>query len=122
MSVGAPGRAWALAKAGAVAIDDAAKELLRDLPQVDEAAALSLADRFRGGEGANQFNLLFERLAERVHARILAQASERHGGLDRWAAAWETLQRLPREVEAVNLDRADALFTALSELRDAARA
>ena len=42
--------------------------------------------------------------------------------LDRWASAWETLQRLPREVEAVNLDRADALFTALSELRDAARA
>ena len=105
-----------------MAIDDAAKELLRDLPQVDEAAALSLADRFRGGEGATQFNLLFERLAERVHARVLAQAADGHGGLDRWASAWETLQRLPREVEAVNLDRADALFTALSELRDAARA
>ncbi|WP_340645871.1 DNA polymerase III subunit delta' [Phenylobacterium sp.] len=122
MSVGAPGRAWALANAGAVAIDDAAKDLLRDLPQVDEAAALSLADKFRGGEGANQFNLLFERLAERVHARVLAQAHDGFTGLDRWASAWETLQRLPREVEAVNLDRADALFTALSELRDAARA
>lgn len=122
MSVGAPGRAWALANAGAVAIDDAAKELLRDLPQLDEAAALSLADKFRGGEGATQFNLLFERLAERVHARVLAQANDGFTGLDRWASAWETLQRLPREVEAVNLDRADALFTALSELRDAARA
>ena len=44
------------------------------------------------------------------------------GGLDRWAQAWETLQRLPREVEALNLDRADALFTALGELRQAARA
>ena len=47
---------------------------------------------------------------------------EGRGGLDRWAQAWETLQRLPREVDAVNLDRTDALFTALSELRDAARA
>ncbi|MBP7650651.1 MAG: DNA polymerase III subunit delta' [Phenylobacterium sp.] len=122
MSVGAPGRAWALANAGAVAIDDAAKELLRDLPQLDEATALSLADKFRGGEGATQFNLLFERLAERVHARVLSQANDGFTGLDRWASAWETLQRLPREVEAVNLDRADALFTALSELRDAARA
>jgi DNA polymerase III subunit delta' len=37
------------------------------------------------------------------------------------ASAWETLQRLPREVEALNLDRTDALFTALAELRQAAR-
>ena len=59
---------------------------------------------------------------------VLAQAGvgDNHhvgqGGLDRWASAWETLQRLPSEVEALNLDRADALFTALTELRDAARA
>ena len=49
-------------------------------------------------------------------------AAEGHGGLDRWASAWETLQRLPREVEGVNLDRGDAFFTALSDLRAAARA
>lgn len=122
MAGGAPGRAWSLATAGAVAIDDAAKELLRDLPKVDEAMALSLADRFRGAEGPMQFNLLFERLSERIHAQSLSRAREGRGGLDRWAQAWETLQRLPREVDAVNLDRTDALFTALSELRDAARA
>ncbi len=122
MAGGAPGRAWSLAAAGAVAIDDAAKELLRELPKVDEAMALSLADRFRGAEGALQFNLLFERLSDRIHAQSLSRAREGRGGLDRWAQAWETLQRLPREVEAVNLDRTDALFTALSELRDAARA
>jgi DNA polymerase-3 subunit delta' len=122
MSGGAPGKAWNLAAAGAVAIDDAAKDLLRELPQVDEAMALSLADRFRGTEGPAQFNLLFERLSERIHALSLARAQEGRGGLDRWAQAWETLQRLPRDVDAVNLDRTDALFTALSELRDAARA
>lgn len=122
MSGGAPGRAWSLAAAGAVAIDDAAKELLRELPQVDEAMALSLADRFRGTEGPMQFNLLFERLSERIHTLAISRAAEGRGGLDRWAQAWETLQRLPRDVDAVNLDRTDALFTALSELRDAARA
>jgi len=121
MSGGAPGRAWALATAGAVAVDDAARELLRDLPQVNEAMAQSLADRFRGADGAAQFNLLFERLGERIHARALDQVAEGRGGLDRWAQAWETLQRLPRDVEAVNLDRSDAFFTALSALRDAAR-
>jgi len=122
MAGGAPGRAWALAGANAIAMDDAARALIEALPQLDAATALSLADRFRGGEGAAQFNLLFDRLSERVHGFSAERAGQGAGGLDRWAQAWETLQRLPREVEALNLDRADALFTALGELRQAAKA
>jgi DNA polymerase-3 subunit delta' len=122
MAGGAPGRAWALAHANAIAIDDAARALIDGLPRIDEAMALSLADRFRGGEGQAQFNLLFDRLGERVHGFAAERAGQGIGGLDRWAAAWETLQRLSREVEALNLDRTDALFTALGELRQAARA
>jgi DNA polymerase-3 subunit delta' len=121
MSGGAPGKALALAAVDAIVMDDAARGLLADLPKVDEAMALSLADRFRGGEGQAQFNLLFERLSERVHGFAVERVGE-GADLDRWAAAWETLQRLPREVEALNLDRTDALFTALAELRQAARA
>jgi len=122
MAGGAPGRAWALAGAGAIAMDDAARALIEGLPRLDEAFALSLADRFRGGEGQAQFNLLFDRLTERVHGFAAERAGMSIGGLDRWAAAWETLQRLSREVEALNLDRTDALFTALGELRQAGRA
>ncbi|MFI4964808.1 MAG: DNA polymerase III subunit delta' [Caulobacterales bacterium] len=122
MAGGAPGRAWSLAGGGALAMDDAARAIIEGLPRLDEATALSIADRFRGGEGAAQFNLLFDRLAERVHGFATDRAGQGIGGLDRWAQAWETLQRLPREVEALNLDRADALFTALGELRQAARA
>jgi DNA polymerase-3 subunit delta' len=122
MAGGAPGRALALAAAQALTIDDAARELIADLPRLDEALALSLADRFRGGEGQAQFNLLFDRLAERVHGMATDRAAQGIGALDRWAQAWETLQRLPREVEALNLDRTDALFTALTELRRAAQA
>lgn len=125
MAQGAPGRALVLAAAEAIGLDDAARAILADLPGLDEGLALSLADRFRGGEGQVQFNLLFERLAERVHHQTTARAgegaSDRIRPLDRWAQAWETLQRLPREVEALNLDRADALFTALNELRRAAQ-
>jgi DNA polymerase-3 subunit delta' len=121
MSGGAPGRALSLASTHAVAMDDAAREILQNLPRLDEAAALAIADKFRGAEGAAQFNLLFERLADRVHGLLVEQARSGAGALDRWAAAWETLQRLPRDVEAVNLDRADAFFTALAELRHAAR-
>jgi DNA polymerase-3 subunit delta' len=119
---GAPGRALELHAAGALALDDAARELAAELPRPDPARLLSLAERFRGGEGAAQFALFCELLAERVHALATARARDGIGGLDRWAAAWETLQRLPREADALNLDRTDALFTAMAELRQAAAA
>jgi len=122
MAGGAPGRALSLAAAQALAMDEAARALVAGLPGLDEALALSLADRFRGGEGQAQFQLLFERLADRVRALATDRAAAGQGALDRWAQAWETLQRLPREAEALNLDRADALFVALRELRQAARA
>ncbi|HEV7383596.1 MAG TPA: DNA polymerase III subunit delta', partial [Phenylobacterium sp.] len=92
MAGGAPGRAWALAGANAIAMDDAARALIEGLPRVDEAMALSLADRFRGGEGQAQFNLLFDRLAERVHSFTAERAGQGVGDLDGWARAWETLQ------------------------------
>jgi DNA polymerase-3 subunit delta' len=121
MSGGAPGRAWALASEGALEMDDAARALLQGLPDLDRTLALSLTDRFRGGEGARSFALLADRLAARVHDLVLRRAEEGIGGLDAWAEAWSTLDRLPREVEALNLDRAEALFTALADLRAAAR-
>ncbi len=122
MSGGAPGRALSLEAAGGVAIDDIAKGLLAELPRVDNSAALALADRFRGAEGAVVFNLLFERLGERIHGVAVNRLAQGLGGLDPWAQAWESLQRLPRDVDAVNLDRTDAFFSALAILRDAARA
>lgn len=122
MAGGAPGRALMLARAGAVAIDDIAKGLLAELPSVDSSAVMALTDRFKGVEGAIIFNLLFERLADRIHDLTIARASTGLSGLDPWAAAWESLQRLPRDVEAVNLDRTDAFHAALSTLREAARA
>jgi DNA polymerase-3 subunit delta' len=122
MAEGAPGQALSLAAANALAMDDAARDLLSELPRIDETRALSIADKFRGGEGPAQFALLFDRLADRVHTLATDRAGQGIGRLDRWAQAWETLQRLPREVEALNLDRVDALFTALRELRQAAQA
>ncbi len=122
MAHGAPGRAMALAAADALAMDDVARAILADLPSVNEAMTLSVADKFRGGDGPAQFALLFERLAERIHIFATDRAGQGQGALDRWADAWETLQRLPREAEALNLDRTDALFTALADLKRAARA
>ena len=121
MSGGAPGRALALASEGALELDDAARALVQGLPDLDRTLALSLTDRLRGAEGARTFALLVERLAARVHDLVLYRAGEGIGGLDAWAQAWSTLDRLPREVEALNLDRGEALLAALSDLRAAAR-
>ena len=97
-------------------MDEAAKELIDTLARPDESATLALADKFRGAEGQARFNLLFERLAERAHVRALRDV-EAGGSAERWAEAWELLVRLPREAEALNLDRTDAFFTALSRLK-----
>jgi DNA polymerase-3 subunit delta' len=123
MAKGAPGLALRLAAADTLAVDEAAREILRGLPRTDDATLLALAERFRGPEGQERFELLFDRLAEQVHAMATAQALAGEGiGLDRWAQAWEMLTRLPGEAEALNLDRADAFWTAMRELRAAATA
>jgi DNA polymerase-3 subunit delta' len=120
---GAPGRAWRLGTMGAAEADHAARELLRSLPRVDETEMLALADGFRGPAGSERFNILFERLADQIRAMttdqaIAGEAGEgASGALDRWAQAWELLVRLPREVEGLNLDRVDAFYTVLSQLR-----
>ena len=119
----APAAASRSASPGALEVDEAAHEILRSLPRTDDALLLSLADKFRGPEGQARFELLFDRLAEQVHAMATGQALAGEGtGLDRWAQTWELLTRLPGEAEALNLDRADAFFTAMRELRAAAAA
>jgi DNA polymerase-3 subunit delta' len=122
MAGGAPGRALVLAAAGALAIDTAAHEILRGLPDGDASALLSLADSFRGAEGAERFQLLFERLADQVRQSAVAGVMAGGPPGERWSAVWDMLIRLPREAEGLNLDRTDAFYSALAELRAAARA
>jgi DNA polymerase-3 subunit delta' len=123
MARGAPGRALALAAEGALDVDRAAHELLRSLPAGDQTAQQALAESFRGAEGARRFELLFERLSDQVRQMAVREAAQgQFAGLDRWGAAWERLQVLPAQVEGLNLDRAEAFWTALNDLRQAARA
>ena len=123
MAKGSPGRALTLAGAKALELDQVALQLLRGLPQVDETALLALAGEFRGAEGAARFSFLFERLAEHVKSMVEESASrDDPGSLGPWFDAWDKLTNLPGEAEALNLDRQDALWTAVAALRDAARA
>jgi len=123
MARGAPGRAQSLAASGALAADDAAAALIDSLPNPNETALQAMADSFRSGEGANRFALAFDRLGERLRQAILETAAEAPSpAVDRWTRSWERLTRLPGEVEALNLDRADALWSTVADLREAARA
>ncbi len=120
MAQGAPGRVLSLAATGALALDDAAAELLTaGWGAQRDADALRLADRFRGGEGALTFTLLLERLGERL--RLAALGSATAGGADAWANLWRRTAELPGRVEALNLDRADAFWSLRAELRATVR-
>ena len=114
MADGAPGRVLSLAAAGALALDDAAAALLGAGPQ-RTAQALRLADSLRGGEGGQAFALLLDRLGERLHRAALEARTAR--GADAWAGLWRRASELPGRVEALNLDRTDAFWSLLAELR-----
>ena len=121
MSAGAPGRALDLQARKALAADDAAHELLAGLPELDRGALQALADGFRGAEGMQKFELLLERLADQVRHMEVRDVAEGAAPSDRWARTWTRLMELPREVEGLNLDRADAFWTVIADLRAAAR-
>ena len=121
MAKGSPGRALELAARGAIASDDVAHELLVRLPDIDHGSVQALAESFRGAEGFARFELLFERLADQVHAMEIEAAMTGPVASDRWGPVWSMLRDLPREAEGLNLDRADALWSAIAALRSAAR-
>lgn len=121
MARGGLGRALQLANMDALAADDTARGLLTGLPKLDEAALLALADSFRGAAGGVRFAMVFERLNDQIHAMALRDsAAGRTNRLDRWSQVWSNLAELVADTEALNLDRADALWTAVAQLRAAA--
>ena len=121
MAGGSPGRALQLAGSDAGEADRAAGALLAALPGGDEAQLLKLAEGFRGAEGSERFGLLLERISDRISGVLRGTdppppATRRH-----WADVWSRLKALPDEVEGLNLDRADAFWTVMADLRSAAR-
>jgi len=78
-----------------------------------------VADSFRGAQGAVRFGLLFDCLADQVRARALGQSGVdgATAGADAWSRAWTEMMALRERVEAVNLDRGEALLVTLSRLQ-----
>ncbi len=117
MAEGSPGRASALAEQGAIEIDRQVEALLTSIGPNRLQAVQTMADSLRGEAGKVRFALIIERLVAASRQRALAGGAAGDG----WARAWERLAGLTAMVEGLNLDRADALSTAMETLNAAVR-
>jgi DNA polymerase-3 subunit delta' len=118
MAGGSPGHAVVLSRTNAVALDQLARDIVTDAPTASGAALMSLSESFRGGEGAERFSLFLNRLSSAVqrHAKGAKGASAL-----RWADLWVRLTGLPGRVEGLNLDRTDAFWSTIADIRSVAR-
>ncbi len=111
MADGSPGRAMALWSTKAMTLDRMAEEIVSGAAPA--AGLMSLADSFRGGEGAERFSLFVDRLSSAVRR----QATRSDGSqAARWTALWDRLAFLPGRVEGLNLDRTDAFWTTVTDV------
>jgi DNA polymerase-3 subunit delta' len=113
MADGSPGRALALLQAEAIELDRMAQAMVEDPSTMADSALMSMAESFRGGEGAERFALCLNRLSAAVRRR--ANQAEAPAAA-RWAELWDRLAGLPGRVDGLNLDRADAFWNAVTDI------
>jgi DNA polymerase-3 subunit delta' len=114
MAKGSPGRAVALTQTNAMELDRFAQEMVSSTVSVASPSLMSLAESFRGSEGADRFVLFLNRLSNAVEAKALQSDA---AAAARWAELWDRLSSLPGRVEGLNLDRADAFWSAVTDIR-----
>lgn len=112
MARGSPGAALSLSDGPALEADRLARRWV-DGEAIDRAEQLSVADSFRGAEGAVRFDMVMDRLIAAVRTRAL---ESRQGEGGDWADLWSRLAELPDRTAAINLDRADVMAGALADI------
>ena len=112
MAAGSPGAAMMLASDGMLELDRLARNWVNE-GGGDAAAEMAQAARFRGAEGAENFDRLFDRILAAVKERAAAETG-REAAL--WSEAWSRLSLLPDQVAGINLDRGDAQAPARAEI------
>jgi len=123
---GSVGRALALAEGGAVELSAALGRVFQGLPALDIAAAHALADRLSRPGAEEGFALFMSLLRDRIALAAKAAATgtgdrvARLRPLEEWGGLWEKVGRLARLTGALNLDRKQAILSALLALRPGA--
>jgi DNA polymerase-3 subunit delta' len=118
MANGSPGRAQTLVGGDVLKLDEIAQRLVQGQEPHNRAAVTVLIDGLRGGEGMARFTLIIDRLASAAKDKAKSAPSD---DAVRWAEVWRRLQALPARVEGLNLDRADALWSAILDIRATAQ-
>lgn len=119
-ALGSPGRALSL-QSSKDKLDDASVAALLDVATLaDPVRMAAIADTFRGPDGGRRLSHLLSRLCDVIASRLRLRAFEDPLTCSRWAEVWRQLSQLPDEVEGLNLDRNDAFWSVLAELRAAA--
>ncbi len=128
LAEGSPGRALKLAEEDGLELAALAERVLGGLAKPDPAGVLIVADRLaadRSGAAYVTFTaLLRHAMASAVRLAGLGQNAPSWVALRplaEWSGLWDRLGRLAEETERLNLDRKQAVLTALSELRPASR-
>jgi DNA polymerase-3 subunit delta' len=124
MAGGSPGRAVQLAEEDGLALAEMAREVLEGLGRAPPSQALIVADKLAtdrtGGAFGVFFGVLRQAIARGVREAGMGQAAPGWVALRplaEWSVLWDRLGRLAEETERLNLDRKQAVLTALSELR-----
>ena len=126
LSGGSVGRALALAEGGAAELSAALGRVFQGLPGLDAASAHALAERLSRPGAEEAFSLFMSLLRDRLAALAKAAATGREDPvarlrpLEEWGGLWEKVGRLARLTSALNLDRKQAVLSALLALRPGA--
>ena len=117
MAAGSPGAALMLAGDQMLELDRLARGWVNE-GRGDVAEEIAQSAKFRGADGAENFERLFDRLLAAVKDRA-ASSSGREAAA--WSETWSRLSVMPDQVSGINLDRADVLAAAMAEIGRAQR-
>ena len=115
LAEGSIGRAIALAREGGLELYRDMTQVLSGFPRLDPVALHSFAERVgnRKGEGEGGWSTVSELFLWWLAAVIRKLGQDKTQGLESWLGVWDKVQSLFAKVDSVNLDRKQALLTAM---------
>jgi DNA polymerase-3 subunit delta' len=123
LAEGSPGRALELARGEGLAIQELVDETLNALPKPDRRRWHAVADTVAAKRDGSSFVAFFALLRRAIAAATRDAARDRPAPawlalhpLAAWATLWDSLGRLAAETDGLNLDRKQAVLTALGWL------
>ena len=115
LAEGSIGRAVSLAREGGLELYQDMIAVLSSFPRLDPVALHTFTDRVtaRKGEGEGAWATVSELFLWWLSQAIRQMGSQSTHALESWLGVWEKVQGLFAKVDAVNLDRKQALLTAM---------